>query len=159
MSELLVNLLVGIMGTLIGAGLTSFFEIRRRRVDTTLTLFSEFNTPAMLNTRHAAADKAEAEPGIDFAALRQLIGRNGMQELWAVEAFYQKLWLLMQQNQVHKDLVPTLFGDRLAWWVRNHFEHRLFGLDSSPARDIAQLWRWMQRAAPTSQRQKWGELT
>jgi hypothetical protein len=151
----MINLIVGLVGALVGGALAWAIEIRRR-VEVTLALFSEFHTPTMLNTRHLAADKADAHPGLDFGALRVQQGRAGMQEIWAVQAFYQKLWLLMQHRQVENDLVPDLFGDRFAWWVQSHYAKRLFVLDTSQARDIEELWHWMESAAPTAQRMRWG---
>jgi hypothetical protein len=158
-SDVLVNLVAGLVGALVGGSMAWVIEVRRRRVEVTLGLFSEFNTPAMLNTRHAAAEQAEAYPDLDFAQLRQQVGRGGMQEIWAVEVFYRKLWLLMEHRQVQRAMVPALFGDRFAWWVRNHFAGRLFPLDTAQARDLRALWTWLEGAATPEQRRRWGEHT
>jgi hypothetical protein len=100
LAEILGALVVGLIGTLVGGGVAWRIEVRRRRAEVTIALFGEFNTPAMLRTRHTAADKAEAHPDLDFAELRRETGRIGMQEIWAVQSFYQKLWLLTKHRQV-----------------------------------------------------------
>ena len=159
MAEILGALVVGLIGTLVGGGVAWRIEVRRRRAEVTIALFGEFNTPAMLRTRHTAADKAEAHPDLDFAELRRETGRIGMQEIWAVQSFYQKLWLLTKHRQVEPKLVPHLFGDRFAWWVHNHYAKKLFTLDTSQAHDVSRLWAWMSGAATADQRQRWGENT
>jgi hypothetical protein len=120
--EFLVNLAVGLIGALVGGLLAWRIEIRRRRVEVTLNLFGEFNTHEMIKIRHLAADKADKDPDLDFRQLRERDGRLAMKEIWVVQNYFQRLWPLVKHNQVDRELVPDLFGDRLAWWVYHHYE-------------------------------------
>jgi hypothetical protein len=157
--DVMINLVVGLIGALVGGLITWAIEIRRRRVEATLSLYGEFNTHEMIEIRHLAAEMADSYPNGDFRELRENHGRVAMKEIWVVENYFQRLWLLIQHRQVDRRLIPDLFGDRLAWWVHHHYESRLFMLDTAYARDIEALWRWMETATPASIRAEWGTTT
>jgi hypothetical protein len=113
----------------------------------------------MIKIRHLAADKADKDPDLDFRQLRERDGRLAMKEIWVVQNYFQRLWLLVKHNQVDQDLVPDLFGDRLAWWVHHHYEKKLFHLNNSYAQDIEALWQWMQASTPAEHQTTWGATT
>jgi hypothetical protein len=155
MTSLVINILVGFIGTVVGGVVTWVIGVRQRRLELVLQAHRDFNSADMVEIRHRASELLDSHPGQDFRELRAQLGRSVMKDIWAVQYFYQRLWLLVQYHQVDSRLVPELFGDIFSWWVQRYYLALLFSLETEPARHIEQLWRWIQEKSTPQQRQQW----
>jgi hypothetical protein len=155
MGELWVSLVAGLVGALFGGAITFVIGIRQRQLENVLELHREWNAADMIKARHCGADLLDQHPGADFNQLREIVGRSAMQDIWIVQNFYQRLWLLQKHHLVTPKLIPELFGDRLSWWVQNNYQSRLFPLNNEPSEHIELLWKWLIHNCSDSQRQLW----
>jgi hypothetical protein len=157
MISFVVNILVGFIGTIVGGVVTWVIGVRQRRLVLVLQMHRDFNSAEMVEIRHQASEFLESHPGLSLRELRAQHGWSLMKDVWSVQFFYQRLWLLIQYRQVDPHLVSALFGDILSWWVQRYFLGLLFPLETEQAKHIEQLWVWIQKNSTPQQRQQWNQ--
>jgi hypothetical protein len=137
------------------------YDREERRRQNTYDFHREWNAESMFVTRTLASkviskknaptlDKLDTEGNPEEAA-----------RVWIVSAFYHRLSLAIQHDQIENKLVPRLFGDTFYWWYRNCFYNQLRPTGWESWDDIDLLWKWLCNNASKTERdrwvQRWGE--
>ena len=148
--------LIGFAGALLGALIVYWTSLSIARWSRTMDLHREFNAERMNAARSGAFKFMKKhwnktlldisdEDRLDMASV----------PLWEVVYFYQRLWALIENNQIIASVAPKLFGEVFLWWYVVVFEKRLFGAEWQSAQDIKRLYIWMNKHARRSDWNDW----
>jgi hypothetical protein len=118
----------GLLGTLVGAGITWFAARRRDRLETAFALHREFHAPDMTHSRSLAGKTVRDHGSETFDAMREKLSPDATQHVWNVPYFYQRLWLAIKYKNIQKDFVPEMFGENFCWWYLKSYEEQLLPL-------------------------------
>ena len=156
MSENITAALIGLAGALLGALIVYWTTLIMARWTRTMDLHREFNAERMNLARSGAFKFMKIHWSKTFKNISDddKLDLDSV-PLWEVLYFYQRVWALIEHNQINTSVVPRLFGEVFLWWHIVVFEERLFDSEWQSARDIEQLYQWMRRNAHRTDWNSW----
>jgi hypothetical protein len=149
------SVLVGLLGTIIGAALACLSGTRQHRLAETFQLHREFNSAEMIESRYRAGQLLEANATKTLNEVRSEVGTSVMHDVWNVVLFYQRLALAIRYRGVHEKYVPGLLGEIFDWWYIQSFRHQLLPIGNQLAHDIEGLHSWISSHTPPHQLRQW----
>ena len=83
-----------------------------------------------------------------------------MQHVWNVLYFYQRLWLAIKYENIHKKYVCEMFGENFYWWYIKSYQDQLIrGQENEEkwqaAYHIEDLWKWFEKEADSNDKSRW----
>lgn len=158
-TSILLSTGLGFIGTIIGASVTWWATKKANATAATLRLYEEWNSESMLTTRHAVQEVREFFDRDEKNTLDsrfRSISPEHRAHIWKIIHFYEKLYVMMDNNQCNNKLVPDLFGETFYWWYLNCFEAKLLPLENriSSIR-IRNLKKWLDKNASSSEVSRW----
>ena len=132
-NNILLSTLLGFIGTIIGASITWWVTKRANVIAATLRLYEEWNSESMLATRHGVQEVKEFFDHDEKNTLDsrfRSIKPEQRAAIWKIIYFYEKLYVMIDNNQCNKKLIPDLFGETFYWWYINCFEAKLLPLEN-----------------------------
>jgi hypothetical protein len=158
MSAPILQGLVGIFGTLLGALIAWRVTVGASRWSRTLDFHREFNSPEMGKYRIDAWEYVRHRRGMTFEQIDD-DPDSSKHSLYAVMRFYQRLALVTKYNQIARRVVPDMFGELMVWWYVVSFQPMLMPTKWKVCDDIKWLYDWMEKQAgsdnPSSSWAKW----
>lgn len=154
--DTLTGALVGLVGTIVGAGISWLVSDHRARVQNALDLHREWQGEEMTTARMQSDRFIREQPGRDLLKLELEADPTAYATLMKVLNFFLRLSVLLKHGSVSRTLVPSLFGQYIVWWHVNCFESGL------PARwvirdDWMYLFTWLEKRAPRAAFARWRE--
>ena len=144
----------GLIGTILGAGLSWYTTDRLARVQNTLDLHREWQSPEVTRARMMADKLIHAMRDKDLLRIELESDPAQSNGIWVVLNFFQRLSVLVRHKRVARTLVPDLFGTYIVWWHLNCFADRL--PDAWAIRqDWESLYGWLLRNAPPADLAIW----
>ncbi|MBL8002309.1 MAG: hypothetical protein JNL05_10140 [Flavobacteriales bacterium] len=118
-----VTLGSGVLGVVLGFGVSAFSAKRIRRRDLTYAMHREFFGVEMGDVREAARARL---PWIIDHSFRELdedrANATANLPIWKMMRFYQRLAVMMEHNEIHRPSMPGLFGGTFIWWYEVYFK-------------------------------------
>jgi hypothetical protein len=156
----LVSVAAGLIGTLVGAAITWYLDRRQNRLETTFTLYREFNAPEMTRSRSLAPKTVRNHSKEHFDDMRGAVDSEEMRHVWNILYFYQHLWLVIRYGKIHEKYVCEMFGENFYWWYIKSYQNQLIrGKENQekwqPAHHIEALWKWFEGEADSNDRGRW----
>jgi hypothetical protein len=131
-----------------------FYDQEERRRQNTYDLHREFNTETMMLAR-LSAGKLIGSNGVALDLMEE--DPEGAARIWAVVAFYERLWFSIQADRIDDSLVAPLFGNIFYWWYLNCFHTRLRNRGWEHLKHMDQLWNWICSHASKTELDDWTE--
>jgi hypothetical protein len=153
--DYLLNILAGLIGVIAGAALSWLIGTRQSQVAATCKLHRVYHGAAMNDSRERAGRIVHKHPEATYVNLWYMLDPADAQHIWNVMYFYQRLWLAIEYRNVHRKLVPDLFGESFYWWYSNSFAGQLLPVNDEAARDIGSLRDWLIAHSSEEQRMNW----
>ena len=175
----LVSVGTGLIGTLVGAAIAWLAGRRQHRVETTYAMHQEFHAAEMTKSRGLAGKTVRKHYPKNYDCLRRDLPPKKTQHVWNVMYFYQRLWLAIKYENIYTKNVPEMFGENFWWWYLKSYQKQLKpedkskeeeeeggvegkkkedkGLNWQAARDIEELWTWMNKEADPGHKKRWHE--
>lgn len=152
---------VQIQSALLSAFIAWLITSRRNKTDLAFTLHREFNDKEMYIAR-IKADEFISSKKENRKLLTEMYGKyeyrsesDNLKSLLLVIQFYERLWLVIDNNQVNIELIPELFARIFyAWYIRS-FEEQLIPTNWESAIRIKKLKEWIDFKANESEREAW----
>jgi hypothetical protein len=158
-NNILLSTLLGLIGTLIGASITWWVAKRASAIAATLRLYEEWNSESMLATRHGVQEVKEFFDRDEKNTLDsrfRSIKPEQRAAIWKIIYFYEKLYVMIDNNQCNKKLIPDLFGETFYWWYINCFEAKLLPLENRTSSiRIRKLKKWLDKKASPNEISRW----
>jgi hypothetical protein len=167
----LVSVATGLIGTLVGAAIAWFVGRRQYRLEATSIMHREFNAPEMTHSRNLAGKTVRQQYPKNFDVIRTTLDPEETQHVWNVMYFYQRLWLAIKYQNIHKKYVCEMFGENFYWWYIKSYQVQLVapegekrekeqkkgeqGLNWQAARHIEELWNWFEKEADRNDSERW----
>ncbi len=158
-NNILLSALLGFIGTIIGASITWWVAKRANVIAATLRLYEEWNSESMLATRHGVQEVKEFFDRDEKNSLDsrfRSIKPEQRAAIWKIIYFYEKLYVMIDNNQCNKRLIPDLFGETFYWWYINCFEAKLLPLENRTSSiRIRKLKNWLDKKASPNEILRW----
>jgi hypothetical protein len=152
--ETLVSVAAGLIGTVVGAAIAWLAGRRQHRLETAFAMHREFHAPEMTRSRHLAGKTVRDHRSETFDAMRK-VATEETHHVWNVMYFYQRLWLAIKYESIHKSYVPEMFGENFCWWYIKSYRDQLVPLDWQASRNISALMNWIERHAAQGEMARW----
>lgn len=135
-----VTLVAALIGVLIGAFLSNLHERRTKRTELTYEMHREFFGTEMGTVRFNARKQL---PYVAHLTFRQLDDDTDHWEqnlpIWMMVRFYERLSVMVERGEVHRRVVPDLFGGSFLWWYGAYFDHASTNVDWHLATSLKHL--------------------
>ena len=112
-------------GTILGAAISWYSTTRLSRVQNTLDLHREWQSPDTTRARMMADKFVHATREKDLLRIELESDPAQSSGIWIVLNFFQRLSVLVRHKRVASALIPDLFGTYIVWWHVNCFADRL----------------------------------
>jgi hypothetical protein len=149
------EILIGLLGTLIGAAVAWHVGRRQTRLETVFSMHHEFNAPDMTHSRNLAGKTVRRHSSESFDEMRTNLAPEETQHIWNVMYFYQRLWLAIKYRSIHRRFVADMFGENFYWWYLKSYQDQLVPLDWQAGRHIDALMKWIEKNSDPRERVKW----
>ncbi|NPA72062.1 MAG: hypothetical protein GXO35_04460 [Gammaproteobacteria bacterium] len=159
LTSILLSTGLAFVGTIIGATVSWFATKKSNATAATLRLYEEWNSESMLVARHEVQEvqvlfDRNKETNLD--AIFHLIDPKHRAQIWKIIHFYEKLYVMLDNNQCNNKLIPALFGEHFYWWYLHCFEAKLLPSENriSSVR-IRNFKNWLDRHASGNDISRW----
>ena len=158
-TNIFISTALGFIGTVVGASVTWWVTKKASATATTLRLYEEWNSESMLATRHGVQEVREffdRNEKNNLDSRYRSLNPEQRASIWKIIFFYEKLYVMIDNNQCNRRLVPDLFGETFYWWYLNCFEAKLLPLEYriSTIR-IRKLKNWLDKTASPVDLARW----
>lgn len=158
-TSILLSTGLGFFGTIIGASVTWWIAKKANVTIVTLKLYEEWNSESMLKARHDVQEVREffdRDTNTTLDSKFRSILPEHRARIWRIIHFYQKLYVMIDNKQCNKKLIPDLFGETFYWWYLNCFESKLLPSKNRIASiRIRDLKEWLDKNAPKNDVARW----
>ncbi|MCK6583321.1 MAG: hypothetical protein L6Q49_09515 [Anaerolineales bacterium] len=113
-SGVLISTALGFIGTIVGASITWRVTKRASATAATLRLYEEWNSESMLVTRHGVQEVREffdRDENNTLDSRYRSLSPEQRASIWKIIFFYEKLYVMIENDQCNKKLIPDLFGE------------------------------------------------
>jgi hypothetical protein len=147
---------IGIIGVLLGASVTWLVERKARRSTMTYEMHREFFGVEMGDVRTEARARLPMVIDLSFKELDDdQENAKANLPIWKMMRFYQRLAVMMEHNEIHKRLIPDLFGGTFLWWHEVYFKGATAGINWTMAVHMKQLRAYMRAEINSRKRKAW----
>jgi hypothetical protein len=161
LTNILLGSGLGLLGTLVGAGITWWVTSRATDTQMTFDLYREFSSEPLLISRHEAQNTSSLFDKNASVTLDNMFGSlsaNERAHIWNIIHFYEKLSLLIKHKRCNTKLVPELFGEVFYWWYLNCFETKLIPIrDREASIRMRELKGWFEKKTEREEIARWAE--
>jgi hypothetical protein len=158
-NRIIISAALGFIGTIVGASITWWVTKRASATATTLRLYEEWNSESMLATRHGVQEVREffdRDKKNTLDSRYRSLSPEQRASIWKIIFFYEGLYVMIENDQCNKKLIPDLFGETFYWWYLNCFEAKLLPLEyRTSAIRIRNFKNWLDRSASPSDVARW----
>jgi hypothetical protein len=128
---------------------------RNNQTKLVFDLHTEFNTKEMYEARRVADKFLKDHSDINFKEIYEKYDEKDSRPIWLVVRFYERLWLIIDNNQANLELIPKLFGETFYWWYINSFKEQLLPISIQASDHIKNLKNWIDKKAEEKDRKEW----
>jgi hypothetical protein len=159
LENILLSTGLGFIGTIIGASVTWWATKRANATAATLKLYDDWNSESMLTSRHEAQEvkwffDRDEKNTLDLRF--RSLSPETRAHIWKIIHFYEKLYVMIKNNQCNNRLIPSLFGETFYWWYLNCFQAKLLPSENRSASiRIRSLKNWLDKNASHSEISRW----
>jgi hypothetical protein len=143
----------GLIGALFGAAIAYFLTRQAQKVTFTFDLHKEFNTVEMGRHRYVAEQLIKRYPTLTFEQLGEK-DTTGMDSLYVILRFYQRLGLAVRYAQVHEKLVREMFSTNFYYWYYASFEPGFVRVHANGSEHLVYLADWLYQNIGLEKHQK-----
>jgi len=149
------EILIGLVGTLIGATVAWFVGRRQVRLEMVFSMHRELNAPDMAHSRVLAGRTVLKHPSESFDWMRVNLEPEETQHVWSVMYFYQRLWLAIKYRSIHRRFIADMFGENFYWWYLKSYQDQLVPLNWQAGRHIKSLMEWTEKHSDPKETERW----
>ena len=145
----------GLISLTIGIAITVRINRRQEKRREAFNMFKEFKSEDMKNNANLAYKLILKHPNKNYDIISNELPPNETNPLWTLIGFYQYLWILIDEKQINRRLVPRLFGELIVWWYYFSFKENLLPVDWDTSKDIKKLFNWIKKNSKSKDFQNW----
>jgi hypothetical protein len=160
--DALISAAIGLVGTLVGAAIAWLAGKRSHRLETAFDMHREFHSPEMTHSRNLAGVTVRKHSAKTYDEMRRMLNAEDTQHIWNVMYFYQRLWLAIKNENIHKRYVGEMFGENFIWWYLKSYDRQLVNINIDDedirwqaSRNIASLQDWLYKNTDRNQYEQW----
>lgn len=155
-----MEVLFGILGTLLGSFIAWLTSDRHAKMQTTLELHREFNSGEVLKSRRPADRVFAKYMDQTYDQFSSLLEPEEYSHIWNVIHFYQRLWIVIKHKQLVNSMAPDMFGEVFMRWYIPYFEKMIVQHPKgwSTGKNIGELKKWFENNSDRANFEKWVEI-
>lgn len=150
--------LFGLLGTLLGAGISWFVSDRHAKMQTTFDLHREFYFGDVLKSRKPGDKVLAKYLDKTYDQFSSSLEPEEYIHIWNTINFYQRLWVAIEHKQVVTKLMPDLFGEVLIRWYILYFEKMFVPLTLTSSKRLKKLRIWLEKNSEQDTFKEWVRL-
>ncbi len=138
------NLLIAVIGALVGAGISQFLNTSREKTLLSFDMHRELNNAEMSQCRQTALEVIKRFPNTSYKDISTK-DKEGSVSIFILLRFFQRLSQAVKYKQISKSLTTGLFSEIFYYWYFMSYEKNLIQLDWEAATQIKYLDAWFTK--------------
>jgi hypothetical protein len=120
--EIIIALVSAFLGAIASAYFANNANLKQNRIQTTLQMYSDFQSQDMLETRHQAEKFIMENRELSLSQLSS-INEHQFRYVSLIIHYFEQLSILKKHGYIDKRLLKGLFGRYYIFWHKNYFQH------------------------------------